>query len=110
MFRWLGSIFKPRPKRAIFRFWDGESWRLADPLQSFLFLKDHHTFKIESDPQLAEKGHSEATKRLINATREVFQVKQLAQGGLTDGEVLELMGQFVAYMEDVKKKSSPSPT
>lgn len=108
MFGWIRKLFGSKPKREVFRFWDGNAWRLADPLQSFLFLKDHHTFKIESDPQLADQGHVDATRRLINATREVFQVRQLAQGGLTDGEVLALMGQFVAYMEDVKKKSNPS--
>lgn len=105
MFGW----FK-KPKRKIFKFFDGAHNRLADPLKVFLYLKSHPEFKIESDPKLADLGHPGAIRRMVQAAREAFQIHELANGGLTDGEVLDVLAAFIGYMEDVKKKSSPTLT
>lgn len=101
--------------RAIFRYWDGARWRRIDPFLAFRRLSTHATFDWETDPALIDFADkhtaSECADKTVRAVREVFDVPLFdGSRGLTEAELIELLGQFTAYVSDAKKNIAPSAT
>src|SRR5579871_138908 len=100
--------FTRKPKdadRQLFRFWDGERQRSADPFAALLAFDDHPEFDIAQHAPALDRGDKDAMRLAIDATRQVFQVKEWRedQPGLTQAETLALFWQFMAYNQAVKK-------
>lgn len=110
MWAWIKNLFGFGPKRMLYRFYDGRTWRRIDPLDAYVYLANHKEFKIDSDPTLADKGHQGAMQRLLTAFREAFSVQPLERGGLSNSEVFALANNFASYLVALKKKFNVEPT
>ena len=108
---------KRKSKRDIFRYWDGERWRGADPVLVVRKLSSHPLFSLEKHPvdlqsnQLATQN--EAIAVTVGAMRDVFGVKpwdDVTDKGLTERETLALFHNLLSYLEGVKKNGSGPPT
>jgi hypothetical protein len=99
-------------KRLLFRFWDGEKSRAADPLSLLRNLDLHQTFNLENSIPLIAKGDSKTIGEAILAIREVFGVKAWSesQPGLTEGETVDLLFSFLEFNQVLKKNIVPTPT
>lgn len=94
-----------RQRPGVFRFWDGKAWKDADPLASYYGLFSEKWLGGDPDYHLirAEEGRQDSMELLIEASRDVFGIKSLADGGLSDLETFAIFRQFVLYTEVVKK-------
>lgn len=93
-------------QRYVYRFWDGSRTRVADPLASYRDLMAHEDFRIDDMRMLSIPAlMPDKAKSLANAYRDVFKVKQVEDGGLTDVECVHNLQDFlgVAY---IQKKST----
>jgi hypothetical protein len=115
MFKIFGRA-KPA-ERQIFRYWDGEKERHADPIEMFRRMAVHDTFDLEghlkdltaSVPQV----QLEAEQITVDAVREIFGVKAWSEDcptGLTRGETMNLLGQFIMYTDALKKNGNGHQT
>lgn len=120
LWAWLKSFSAVPRKRLIFRYWDGETERCADPIAVWRALEECTDFSLDSDPPLAfpreGDGDSDATRRLIAAVQAAFRVQAFLDcglgrtQGLTELECLSLFLEFDRYVGALKKNTSPSPT
>lgn len=99
-------------RRDIFRFWDGERDRGADPLSIYRAMLAHPEFVASKHYDLAIKGDLPAIDITVRAVRELFGVRAWtdSHAGLTEGECLTLLRNFFAYLNALKKNGSPPPT
>src|SRR5262245_62870474 len=118
-------------KRKIFPFHDGERERKADPLviQRSLHRRlgrklDEHLKALGAVARLPEmflkeltepvmddmrsKEHA-AVEALAAAAREAFGVKSLEDGGLADGECLDLLAAFLEKVQQWEDEARPLP-
>ncbi len=95
--------------RKIFRYRDGKTDRLADPLATWFAFEADPEFKINEHPAGMERGESEAMRIAIAAVRRVLGINPWADGGLTDLECVDLLMSFLDYMATLKKNGSGSP-
>jgi hypothetical protein len=104
--RWLWNR-----RRSIFRFYDGERVRAADPIAVAMALRDHPEF-TERHLFDAAKGDELALAVVAKTAQTVFRVNSLSGSGrgLTISELLELMLAFDAYCLTLKKSTDTSPT
>lgn len=56
------------------------------------------------------RGSKEAHDKMVQKIRGVFSLKRYEDGGLTEGECIELLDHFLYYEDTQKKISNPSPT
>lgn len=106
------GMFKPT-ERLIYRYHDGERDRRGDPLELLRRLTGREGLSLEVDAKLATGATPEAPKalgRLVDAVRDVFGVKSLDQGGMTEAECLGLLFHFMQYIAEVQRDFSPLPT
>lgn len=124
MWEWIKSWFKKNESdtvgifrlrdRKIYTYFDGQKDVQADPMILYKGL-------MANGPELAAelklalsamagKAATEAHDSAIAQIRQVFNIKPLAESGLTEGETLDLMSSFWEYMETLKKNTSPSAT
>ncbi len=112
------SVYKPKERR-IYQYWDGSTMVLADPLVLYRRVMDKG-LEISIDLKVsrsASKDAGTAYANMIKKMRDIFQVKDVVEGGLTEAEVMGLFNHFLEYCENVKKNSGlfqtsapPSPT
>ena len=112
MFNWL-----LQKRRRIFRFWDGSRWRAVDPLRAWRLLWNHPTCSPEKDFGPATGAHPDkfepdAQDRVLGMIQDMFGVKPWSEDtpGLTIDETLNLLWDFIRYMNDLKKKPNTTPT
>jgi hypothetical protein len=127
MFRWLRRLFGRRDalgyadgEREIFEYWDGTRTRKGDPLaiHRALVCMPTEEFNIDVDPKVSRVPTPEgllATGRMAEAVRKAFGIKQVDEGGLTDGECIRLFIEFGALIRELEDAgrplaSSPRPT
>lgn len=115
MFAWLANWIRRKlqdRRRAIFRYWDGRRWRGADPLVAFRRMLNHPRFDPDTHLAAADRGDQEALSIVVEATREIFEIPAWRddQQGLTEAETLNLIGEFIEYLNALKKNGSRSPT
>lgn len=113
MLRWLLSWFVET--RLIFVFHDGRTRRRVDPWQAALATYSIPGFdpyallsRINADDLNTDV--LSAAAELSKHVRAIFSIRQLADGGLTDGECVQVMREFLVMIGDVKKNTSTSPT
>lgn len=122
---WLAGLFSRRNDRLLFGYWDGSQQRRIDPLVAWRGIHNHPDCNWVADMRMAanpllKDGSSfypveevrAAEDRLLALIRDVFGVRewQEDQPGLTIDETNELLGNFIQYVADLKKKRNPSPT
>ncbi len=120
-------------KRRIYSYYDGQVIVHADPLVLWKRYKavsvdlasnynlafsvptlaadpnlkgDTYTKIIKDLQEQSRKGH----ERYVTIVREVFSVKSLSEGGLTDDECDDLIDHFISYIIALKKNTRPTPT
>ena len=113
MLRWLLSWVIET--RLVFSFWDGRKRRKEDPMQLALAFWSRPRFDPDAlMEQIAAKpvtvGNFRASADLAAHVRDVFGIKQLTAGGLTDGECVHIANDLMDLVGDVKKNTSSWPT
>ena len=106
------DVFLPK-ERLIYQFFDGQVLRAVDPMEMYkkvspklgIIAADSKALKVP-ESKFAKDAHT----RLIALIRELFEIKPLNQGGLTELETLAVFDHWWDFTCTVKKNSSPSPT
>ncbi len=117
----------PQHEREIYEYWDGEKWRLADPLELGRRLRGYaqvdKAFNLQADTDLLEtasdmagldEARQAAWDRLIAAARYTFEVvpfEDLGDGktrGLTIAACQDLLWDWSQFVDDLKKKRATS--
>jgi hypothetical protein len=119
MLSWLFNWFRRRGvgvdyyhpgERKIYSFWDGQKRVYVDPTPLYIKVMENGP-EIAADTKVATTpcgGTIAAQKSLDAKLRKIFDVKPLAEGGLTDAEVTDLLNHFLLWTERLKKNSPPS--
>lgn len=105
------DVYEPGERR-IYKYFDGEKIRPADPMVLWRRLMEVRG-DLARDMSVAfapfeNKGKAEAYAGVAEKARQIFQVKCLEEGGLTEPELIDLVNHFWRYCEGVKKNSTPS--
>jgi len=118
MFGWLSRLLRGNSSRAIFKFFGGTWWQRVDPVQAWLSLQSDPEFSMDKHLPALDAGGPESIEAAAitaRAVRRAFNVKTLADYGLTDEECLEVFRSFCLWSDGIKKKVAgnpilPSPT
>ena len=116
MLAWLKSWFRSQDpfdayqpgERLIYKYFDGTKMVRADPLVLYKWYAFHGPellvdLKVSGSPSKdANSAHTSAVAKI----REMFEVKTLKEGGLSDFEVMDLLDHFLYYCDHIKKKSN----
>lgn len=113
-----GLLGRRKREREIFRYSDGRRIRLADPMLIVRKMAAHPTLDLETTLQQMQAVDSpelqnEATATAVTATREIFDLPAMSEDnpdGLTELETLEVLTDFVDYLDTLKKNSSGQRT
>ncbi len=123
MFSWLNKLFAKQdtlgassgwaPKhRTIYEYFDGEKQVKADPIVVFKRIMSvapelSNSITVSVSPSKdAATAHDDA---LVHV-RKVFGIKAFSDGGLTDVESFELLDDFMAWCDRLKKNTRTGPT
>lgn len=109
---WILSIVGLDP-RGIFVFYDGKRWRRSDPFVIYRGIYEVPGFDPDTALPTLNQGDArqklKSAEKIAAAVRHVFGVKQLEDGGLTDLECVQLLGDFFEFSDDLKKSTEPQP-
>lgn len=95
--------------RMIFKYWDGRRTRLADPMVIYRELMANDEFKMDDLKMITVKDlFPKIVGRLAKVSRDVFKLKTVEEGGLTDMEAVQNLRAFIEY-SGLQKKSTESP-
>ncbi len=118
MLRLLTQFFSRRAakrferERALFRFFDGTRWRAVDPWSTWRAIAGCETFDFKRQGFLVDQSSEPETSHCIAALCQIFGVSRYddsAKTGLTDWEIISLYLDLSAYLEALKKNTSPGP-
>lgn len=106
------DVYLPR-ERVIYQFFDGQVVRAVDPMEIYkkvspklaIISADSKAVKVPNS-KFAGKAHD----NMIAIIREIFAIKPLSEGGLTEMETLAVFDHWWDFARTVKKNSSPSQT
>jgi len=105
------DLYHPK-ERLLYTYWDGTKEVKADPMtlhRKMSALGPALSIDIKvSTSQL--KDAEVAQGKVIAQIREIFSLKPLEEGGLTEIETLELLDHFMVYCHNIKKKLNPFQT
>lgn len=115
MFRWFRSWLERRRMRGrgLYGFWSPAEarWCWVDPLQAYRRFTANPAIVPERHFPMAERGIEPETSELLDAIADAFAVKRFdGRCGFTDAELLNLWGDFGAWLDAQKKTSSRGPT
>ena len=117
MFSITDFIFRRLQNRSrrIFKYWDGSRTRSSDPMTVLRVLDQHPEFDMDITPKLMEAPDVsvmlEETAKTADATRQAFEIPVYdGHRGLTEGELANLLFDFFAYMNELKKSGSDTQT
>ncbi len=105
--RSMYDVYEPR-QRQIYSYFDGQRVIKADPVVLFKRLADVGP-ELDVDYRVARSQSKDARKAhdaMVAKIYRVFNIKPLAEGGLTETEATELLDHFITFNEAIKKKSS----
>jgi hypothetical protein len=109
------EIYKPK-ERFIFKYWNGQKVIYADPMILYKRVVEKWA-DLSVDLTLAHSNHSEAPKGhtlAIDKVRKIFNVDSPedieVKRTLSDNECLQLLDNFLIFVGELKKNSSPSQT
>ena len=108
------DIYAPR-ERLIYSYFDGEKQVLADPLELYQKVMDvwpglRVDLKLAESALIKEKESNEAYEKVVAKVREIFNIKNFKDGGLTKAECCHLLDHFFAFFIQLKKNSPPLQT
>ena len=106
------SLFRRKPKRQIFKYWDGYNTVFGDPLAIQNTLDFHPVYRADKHPMAAEQS-KEAWNICVSAYREAFNLRPFdctTGDGLTDWEVCDLTVKFNLYLAALKKNTVGTQT
>ena len=98
---------------AVFPYWDGRGVRYGDPFSIWRALTQDPQVNLERLLPEVDEGQADAVDAILAHVCRVFGVSRWnadAQSGLTDLEILNLLGSVLRWTAFVKKNSSPGPT
>ena len=122
---WIAFLFRPKPiadderfdlyepkQRLIYKYFNGDKIVSADPmiLHRKMMAKAPDLYIDSKVATFPNKDSGKAQVALTKNIREIFGVKPLDEGGLTELETAELWKSFLIYCEWVKKNWNPPPT
>jgi|688.fasta_scaffold183078_3 hypothetical protein len=104
--RWLFNR-----SRYVFKFWNGHRTAVADPMVIWRALQSNEDFR-EDDFKLMkrEELRDKIIGKVAGITREVFELKPVHEGGLTELECLDLLKAFMLYSGFQKKSGEQMQT
>ena len=110
--KWIGrdlahDLYHPKG-RMIYQFFNGKEVIRIDPMVLYKRLADLGP-ELDADIRGARsesKFAPAAYESMITKIRSVFDVKSLAEGGLTESETVELFDHFLKYNDGLKKNSA----
>lgn len=106
------DCYKPS-ERLIYKYWDGEKEVLADPIVLYRRIMSKAA-ELDADMSAAKfpgfEKAEEAHASLVSKLQKLFKVRPMAEGGLTDTQLEELLDHFLAYCDWLKKKPLTTPT
>lgn len=117
MFGWLfgkkkneeGFDFYSPKERKIYRYFDGRETVFGDPMAIYKRLMNHGK-ELDIDLKVAVNyGGVQSTtahNKAVERVRDIFALKSLGEGGLTESEAMDLLDHFLAYIDSLKKNSS----
>ncbi len=99
-------------QRRIYRYFNGDKEISADPMVLYKRVMDVGP-SLSADIKVSasiSRGARGAHASMVKTLREIFSVKSLEEGGLTEQEVCDLFDHFMTYCDDLKKNSSQPAT
>lgn len=112
MLSWVLDVVRGfwfRRSRMIFKYWDGKRTRLADPMVIYRELMANDEFQMDDLKLITVKDlFPKIVGRLAKVARDVFKLKTVEEGGLTDMEAVQNLRAFIEY-SGFQKKSTESP-
>jgi len=98
---------------AIFPYWDGAKVRYGDPFRIWRDLTQDPKVNLERLLPELDEGNRDAVETALAHVCAVFRVHRWHEAnrtGLTDLELLNLLGEVLRWTNFVKKNISPGPT
>lgn len=92
---------------------DQQKEHIVDPFRVFRQLANDPEVNVDECHKAAMSAEEPETTKLVDFLCRVFDVKPfdpVTQTGMTDWEIIDLLGQFQAYLEDLKKNIDPGST
>jgi hypothetical protein len=106
------DVYLPN-ERLIYQYFDGTKMVVGDPHELYrkvgskgAELSSNMMAARVPQSKFAEKAH----KQLVEDIRNIFGIKTLAEGGLSELETTELLDHFLMFCDIIKKNSNPSTT
>ena len=97
--------FAHRKLQLVFRFWDGRENRRADPIVLWRDLLAHEDYNDDDFKFLEiENLRLKYVGKISAVTRDVFSIRKVEEGGLTELECVQLLRAFRLYA-GIQKKS-----
>lgn len=121
MLGWLKRLFGSTPtspdlyhpgERMIFSYFDGGKVVRADPMvleRKLMAVGPELNIDIKVSRSIS-KDAPESHKRMLEKLRDIFGVKSLEEGGLTEVETVSLFEHYLWYTDTLKKNSSLTVT
>ena len=102
--------FAHRRLQYVFKYWDGRKLRRGDPITTWRSLLAHDDYQ-EDDFELIQIDDPpvrlKVIARLSGVTRDVFGIRTVEEGGLTELACVQLLREFRVYA-NIQKKSGES--
>jgi hypothetical protein len=97
--------------RLLYRYWDGSRFVSEDPFVLLRKLTNSQDFDPDNDLKLLQiktdpKMVIRKIEHVAEGVRKIFGVPELKDGGLTELENVNLLIQFLRWMDDVKKNGA----
>jgi hypothetical protein len=101
---------RARGERVLFEFFDGRSFRRADPWQVYRAITNDPHFDFENHMPFVLEGQEPESTHCLECVCRAFSVARFdGRWGLTDHELLALLDTFLVFCEDLKKKVNTGP-
>ncbi len=111
--QWLRDFLDRRlHQRGLFRYHDGRRWRHGDPFLIWRRLHNHPKCNLETMAPELDEGKEPGATIVLDAICQVFDVQRWddhGKSGLIDWELIGLLAQLDAFLDDLKKNTSPGP-
>lgn len=116
LFTWLRNRRARRANeraRLLFPYFDGTKLRRIDPMRAWREIQADKVFNIQTMCDLVDKQEEPETTYCLDCLCRVFGVTRFDDatgGGLTDGQLLNLLVDFEDYLDRLQKKTRPGQT